>query len=415
MSAEIPDSEHIQRSSHRSAPPSFFVYPVRSLLTGRIQPAPDSSQYGPAIPLPVPQRSNSSSDIGGCMVGRCGGLEGVLSMNGVNAIIGEQGDAEGGDPSTRRSRPGDEQEGSSPSPPSSPPKRQRSQSVPDPGSRLSRRKGKGKTRSRTNYRHFPGDDAGLDKPFSTALSRPPPDSSPSPELVNNQEGDVFWMQSPPLPIVAGPALAATSTSLLPTPPIQSPKIVEEQPTSGSDPIPEDMPAESTEDDQSGQEGCLPFNLSEYGLVHLPPLPSSGNSSEQWTSDRFYSATSQSGSQSDASNPAKLRRRLQNIYDSHPSSSSLEGAMPGSNDSGSLSNQSSDGPHVSFQFQHVQDADGHHVIVGREGQLQRCEDEPIRTPGAVQGFGVLIAVQDIQEDNLLVVRQVSEVSTSSLTT
>jgi hypothetical protein len=87
-------------------------------------------------------------------------------------------------------------------------------------------------------------------------------------------------------------------------------------------------------------------------------------------------------------------------------------MPGSNDSGSLSNQSSDGAHVTFQFQHVQDADGHHVIVGREGQLQRCEDEPIRTPGAVQGFGVLIAVQDTQEENLLVVRQVSEVSTSS---
>jgi len=36
-------------------------------------------------------------------------------------------------------------------------------------------------------------------------------------------------------------------------------------------------------------------------------------------------------------------------------------------------------------------------------------QPIRTPGAVQGFGVLIAVAEVED--ALVVRQISEVGTS----
>ncbi|KAG8767835.1 Light-sensor Protein kinase [Ceratobasidium sp. 428] len=63
--------------------------------------------------------------------------------------------------------------------------------------------------------------------------------------------------------------------------------------------------------------------------------------------------------------------------------------------------------VTVRFQHVQDEHGHHVVVGREGRLARCEDEPIRVPGAVQGFGVLIALEEDYETGNLVVRQVSE--------
>ena len=47
-------------------------------------------------------------------------------------------------------------------------------------------------------------------------------------------------------------------------------------------------------------------------------------------------------------------------------------------------------------------------MGREGTLTRCEDEPIRTPGAVQGFGVLVALQEDEDTGNLLVRQVSEV-------
>lgn len=64
--------------------------------------------------------------------------------------------------------------------------------------------------------------------------------------------------------------------------------------------------------------------------------------------------------------------------------------------------------TTVRFQHIQDEHGNHVVVGREGLLARCEDEPIRVPGAVQGFGVLIALEEDYETGNLVVRQVSEV-------
>ena len=39
----------------------------------------------------------------------------------------------------------------------------------------------------------------------------------------------------------------------------------------------------------------------------------------------------------------------------------------------------------------------------------CHQKPIHAPGAVQGFGVLIAVEEDDNTGNLVVRQVSEVS------
>ncbi|KAI1814241.1 hsp90-like protein [Poronia punctata] len=62
--------------------------------------------------------------------------------------------------------------------------------------------------------------------------------------------------------------------------------------------------------------------------------------------------------------------------------------------------------MTSRFRHVVTEDGHAVITGREGELQRCEDEPIHTPGAVQGFGVLVALKE-EGDGRLVVRIVSE--------
>ena len=63
--------------------------------------------------------------------------------------------------------------------------------------------------------------------------------------------------------------------------------------------------------------------------------------------------------------------------------------------------------VTARFKHVVSEDGHAIITGRDGEtLQRCEDEPIHIPGAVQGFGLLIALQE-QQEGKLVVRVVSE--------
>ena len=41
---------------------------------------------------------------------------------------------------------------------------------------------------------------------------------------------------------------------------------------------------------------------------------------------------------------------------------------------SESAESGEGPHIAFRYAHVEDANGHHLIVGREGKLTKCEDE-----------------------------------------
>lgn len=64
------------------------------------------------------------------------------------------------------------------------------------------------------------------------------------------------------------------------------------------------------------------------------------------------------------------------------------------------------PHVTTRFTHAQTEEGHAIITGRDGTLQRCEDEPIHAPGAVQGFGVLAALHEDSEGRFIV-RYVSE--------
>ncbi|KAH7057000.1 hypothetical protein B0J12DRAFT_399909 [Macrophomina phaseolina] len=65
------------------------------------------------------------------------------------------------------------------------------------------------------------------------------------------------------------------------------------------------------------------------------------------------------------------------------------------------------PLVTARFKHVISEDGHAIITGRDGEtLQRCEDEPIHIPGAVQGFGFLLALEE-EPDGKLIVRIASE--------
>ncbi|KAK1759740.1 putative signal transduction histidine-protein kinase [Echria macrotheca] len=59
-----------------------------------------------------------------------------------------------------------------------------------------------------------------------------------------------------------------------------------------------------------------------------------------------------------------------------------------------------------RFKHVITGEGHAVITGRDGTPQRCEDEPIHTPGAIQAFGLMIAIRE-EPDGRFQVRYVSE--------
>ena len=63
--------------------------------------------------------------------------------------------------------------------------------------------------------------------------------------------------------------------------------------------------------------------------------------------------------------------------------------------------------VTARFKHITTDGNHLVITGRDGDtLQRCEDEPIHIPGAVQSFGLLLALKE-EADGKLAVRIASE--------
>jgi len=65
--------------------------------------------------------------------------------------------------------------------------------------------------------------------------------------------------------------------------------------------------------------------------------------------------------------------------------------------------------ITARHRHIMSEEGHMIITGIAGaeKIQRCEDEPIHIPGAVQGFGCLVALRE-QDEEFLEIRVVSEV-------
>ncbi|KAJ3881750.1 hypothetical protein F5051DRAFT_473715 [Lentinula edodes] len=256
-----------------------------------------------------------------------------------------------------------------------------------------------------NFSHFPaGEDVSVETPsprfYTSAASLSSPSFSPSSSpLISStipKDGEHYSLpisqeynprHPPALPIVAQQAFTSMSDSLLPNATTTSPQL----------------------------------NPSERGIVHLSPIPSSSNGNSTKRFDRSSSkpisrqyGSNSSGSSSNASSslsnyytPEEISSGDDSQFSSQKSgsksSSSRNGGISRSDDV-SVYSQASE-PRVSVRFQHIQDAHGHHIVTGREGKLTRCEDEPIRAPGAVQGFGVLIVLEE--EEEALVVRQVSE--------
>ncbi len=177
----------------------------------------------------------------------------------------------------------------------------------------------------------------------------------------------------------------------------------------------------------------PLDFSKTGIVHLPPLPSSGSEHSSPTRPSVSSRqASKLSSDNSVSNSDRSRPALQFPA---PQDTSMTGSGTDSDSDSQVrqgspalmsSGSSSRDELVTHRFQSITNEHGHHVITGREGVLTRCEDEvypvclvdpaeidsifqPIIAPGAVQGFGVLIVVEEDDETGNLVVRQVSEVS------
>ncbi|KAH6224661.1 hypothetical protein HBI53_059930 [Parastagonospora nodorum] len=91
------------------------------------------------------------------------------------------------------------------------------------------------------------------------------------------------------------------------------------------------------------------------------------------------------------------------------SPSLMPDMPRSPGGASIASSLGDVGLITHRFKHVTTEGGHMIITGRDGDiLQRCEDEPIHIPGAIQGFGLIIALaEDLSDNGNLIVRVVSE--------
>ncbi|KAF2181092.1 hypothetical protein K469DRAFT_590399 [Zopfia rhizophila CBS 207.26] len=129
---------------------------------------------------------------------------------------------------------------------------------------------------------------------------------------------------------------------------------------------------------------------ESSRIAPPRLPA------QVFSDIISSGAGEGG-ETDTSRPASL------VTDRPPSAEGASSVKSGHSSVREL------GGLVTHRFKHVVTEGGHAVITGRDGDvLQRCEDEPIHIPGAVQGFGLLIALQeDPSGSGSLPIRIVSE--------
>jgi hypothetical protein len=319
-----------------------------------------------------------------------------------------------------------------------------------------------------NFRHYPGpsNDTAAELSFATAPVQVPPKivlnppSSTSSTADNGNVSDPDWADSLSF------YTATTGTG---------------SPLSESSPRHPQNITEAASDVFSGSATNLEFytrslhpqqvNLSDTSIVHLPPprstlrlahnqgIPIHSGCSQHASDPHSTSYSPCSSSQHTQSIPQSLYGALPSSYEDDTSitvnlegQESLAHTLPSSSSVGSGSDAhetggsggyssgypSSDEPLVTFRFKHREDGDGHHVVIGREGKLSRCEDEvststscishvfsltlyslymrmyqPIRTPGAVQGFGVLIVVQEDLDGDKLVVRQVSENSTELL--
>lgn len=124
------------------------------------------------------------------------------------------------------------------------------------------------------------------------------------------------------------------------------------------------PASDTESSRS--------SIVNSGLVHLAPIRSEDINS----STSMLRAASGSREYRHGSTGGSLSSNSRVAAESVPSApSSLRNDPSHHGAPSSVQSSENDAPLITYRFQHVQLGDGdHHVIIGREGKLSRCEDE-----------------------------------------
>ena len=143
-------------------------------------------------------------------------------------------------------------------------------------------------------------------------------------------------------------------------------------------------------------------------IEGPTMTDGGDKSEKLILSRLIKSSSP---HSEGRERMGGSRQMQTFVDNAsitPKSNANETEASGDSTTESIPNISDESvSFVTARFKHTLTDGGHAVIIGREGDtLQRCEDEPIHIPGAVQSFGLLIALQE-DDDGKFKVRVVSE--------
>ncbi|KAL8715789.1 MAG: hypothetical protein Q9220_000456 [cf. Caloplaca sp. 1 TL-2023] len=157
------------------------------------------------------------------------------------------------------------------------------------------------------------------------------------------------------------------------------------------------------------------NVPPHTNPNSTPQTPAGNpsvpSSVSGTSSRWPAGDSRRGSQYHSGERERSggARQLQTFVDTTSSISESVPSISGprSMADGQKVSQDEAGGFMTARFRHVVTEEGHAVIIGRDGDtLQRCEDEPIHIPGAIQSFGLLIALKE-EDEGRFKVRVVSE--------
>jgi hypothetical protein len=253
----------------------------------------------------------------------------------------------------------------------------------------------------------------------------------------------------PQPLLSSPSLAKALQEVVDDPPVNSETDEITPPAKPRKQAPPSHMSSNDADDESGISkddhlgsirtasslGSSEVDFASTGLVHLAPIEhlETQKRTREWRGRLTYadpSTSSSSQSQGYLGSAVPSKKNGDSRPHSHPASSLAASSIPPRIDEEgeeeNVQNRTKDsnfslvttssndmGPVITMRFEHREDEDGHHVMIGREGKLMKCEDEPIRTPGAVQGFGVLMVVHDDRESGQMKVRQVSEVRHSLL--
>lgn len=330
-----------------SQPSSSYVYPVKSLLTG-IKPAPPTKSR-PSIPR---RDSNQAGDIATLQDLLCSQLA-----------------------STRKKSTGGLDK------PPSHPTPSRSHSTLH--SYHSRTAITGPSDASEDYPRKASDPFSprmhpIDDRSSLLISFTEASLSPAPTQASTSGS-----ASPPAPPGLDHSAPSDPPSDTSPPPPQSPgeKVLT---TFGSKPLPdltEHAVNEKRRASPTHSNNSHVSHISHSGIVHLPPLPSTSGSSRagsrgsgshphSYNSSRYFPSTN-------SNNSSRMMQRVpETKEEDHKSEDGSSFSSPDQDSAGSNVQGESEpaGDYITTRYRHETDENGNHVVIGREGDIRRCEDE-----------------------------------------